>query len=85
MLRLAESGDWERLTLLSGERHSVLSEMFPTSDSPDLLAQCIESVQEIDRQILEYAAAERRLLSDRLSALGKGRRVNAAYAQVAAD
>lgn len=86
MLRLAESGDWEGVTRLTQDRQSALADLFSSaSEPPDQLAGCIKGIQEIDRRILEYAAAQRRSLGERLSTLEKGRRVHAAYAQVAAD
>ena len=83
VLEHAENGDWEAVTDLERERHPLVSEFF-SSECPaherESRRNLIQTLLEIDRQIVRLVEARREEIAHQLQTITRGRGAMRAYA-----
>ncbi|MFZ5620716.1 MAG: flagellar protein FliT [Pseudomonadota bacterium] len=84
LLGSAEAGDWERVTILEGERRPLIHAIFPADAAvgdDSYRRAAIREILEADRQVMDLARQQRDRLQLQLRDLGHGRSALRAYGQ----
>lgn len=82
MIGLAKEQQWEALILKESERKTLLVSFFsqpiPAEVAPTF-ASAVQSLMEMDKQMLSLFGAKRSEISQKMSGMKKGRQASAAY------
>lgn len=84
LLGSAQAGDWERVTILEGERRPFIHAIFPadvTVGDDSYRRAAIREILDADRQVMDLARQQRDRLQSQLRDLGHGRSALRAYGQ----
>lgn len=82
MVGLAKEQQWDALIVKESERKTLLSRFFTQSipaEAAPSVANAVQSLMEMDKQMLSLFSAKRNEVSQKMGGMKKGRQACAAY------